>query len=184
MNPQIKGIAAVGIFSAMAFVGGYLFLFVPNVEIFTAVVFLSGIFMGSKKGVLVGVIARALFSILNPVGISPPPLFIAQIAGMAFVGYVGGRFGNLLHMERRLWMTALYFGIAALLVTWLYDILTDFSSFFQSGFSFKQMIITFSLGIPFYLIHGIGNSLIFALVLPLVVRRIQKVEIVKQTNLS
>ncbi|MFQ5825092.1 MAG: ECF transporter S component [bacterium] len=183
MNIKIKEIAAVGIFSAMAFAGGYLLLPLHNIEIITAIIFLSGILFGERNGVFVGVIASSLYATLNPFGISPPPLFVAQVVSRALVGYVGGRFGKLSFINRKFWITAIYFGIAGLLLTWFYNILTLFSALFLSGFSFNQLKVTFAVGVVSYLILAIGNTLIFATVLPLVVQRLQKSEFLKQANL-
>ncbi|MFQ6115159.1 MAG: ECF transporter S component [bacterium] len=184
MKPGLSKIAAVGIFSGLAFAGGYIFVAVPNVEIITALIFLSGISLGTRNGILVGVIAQSLFSTLNPFGISPPPLFVAQVANRALVGYVGGRFGKFNYEERKFWIIAVYLGITGLLLTWLFDIMTDFSSFFISGFSFEQMKLTFLLGLAWYLVHGIGNTLIFALVLPVVIQGLRSVNFIKQANIN
>jgi uncharacterized membrane protein len=177
MKATISELTTIGIFSALAFAGGYLFLAVPNVEVFTAIIFLSGIFLGSKNGMLVGLIAQSLFSTLNPYGVSPPPLFIAQVLNRVLVGYVGGRFQTFFDAEKKLWSTAIYFGGIGLLLTGLFDFMTDFSSFFISGFSLQQMKITFALGIPFYITHGFVNTVLFALVLPVLIRAIRRTEL-------
>lgn len=182
MKPGLGEIAVVGIFSALAFTGGYIFIFVPNVEIITAIIFLAGLLLGPRNGILVGVIAQSLFSTLNPYGISPPPLFVAQIANRALVGYVGGRFGRFNYELIKFWRIAVYFGITGLLLTWLFDIMTDLSSFFQSGFSIQQMKLTFLLGLGWYLVHGIGNTVIFAVALPFVIQRLRNVDFLKQVN--
>ncbi|MFQ5707574.1 MAG: ECF transporter S component [bacterium] len=184
MHSKIQEIATVGIFSAMAYAGGILFLFVPNVEIVTAIIFLSGFLLGSKNGILVGVIAQTLFSTFNPFGMSPPPLFVAQILNRALVGYVGGQFAKVSLAEKKAWLSAFYLGVTGLLLTWLFDIMTDFSSFFQSGFSLQQMKVTFVLGLGWYLVHGVVNTLIFAIVLPFVIEGFKKTNFVKQTDLS
>jgi len=170
MNPRIREIARVGLFSALAVAGGYLFLAVPNVEIFTATVFMAGLLLGSRQGMLVGFISQTLFSTLNPLGISPPPLFVAQVAHRVLVGYVGGRFEFKTGVEKKVWPMALRFGSAGLVLTWLYDLMTDFSFYFIVGFNLEQVKTTLTLGLPFYLIHGGVNTVIFAVVLPFVLR--------------
>lgn len=184
MNIKMQEITAVGIFSALAFVGGYLLLPFHNIEIFTAIIFLSGILFGVRNGVLVGVIASSLYATLNPYGISPPPLFLAQVISRALVGYVGGRFGKFLFKNRKFWISAVYLGITGFLLTWIYNILTLFSNLFLSGFSLNQIKVIFTAGLLSYLILGIGNTLIFAIVLPFVVQSLQKSDFLKQLNLS
>jgi uncharacterized membrane protein len=184
MKITISDIAQVAIFSALACAGGYLLIAVPNVEIVTAIIFLSGYYLGSKKGMLVGLIAQSLYSIINPYGVSPPPLFVAQVLNRVLLGFVGGRLQSFWDSEREIWVNALTLGAAGLLLTWLYDVTTDFSFFFVSGFSLQQMKTTFALGLPFYLLHGFVNTAIFALVLPVVFRELKRLELSKTANLS
>ncbi|MFQ5752427.1 MAG: ECF transporter S component [bacterium] len=177
-------ITAIGIFSGLAVAGGYLFIAVPNVEIFTAIIFLSGFLLGPRNGMLVGIVAQTFYSILNPFGSSPPPLLIAQVLNRAIVGHVGGKFGKFLNMNKMSWTKSLYLGAAGLLLTWLYDLMAYLSFFFLSGFSVQQMKTTFALGLLFYLIHGVVNTAIFALVLPFIIRRLTRMDILNTANLS
>lgn len=179
MQTNLIHISAVGIFSALALAGGYFFIAVPNVEIFTAIIFLSGLILGPQKGMLVGLIAQSLFSTLNPYGVSPPPLFVAQVLNRVLVGYVGGRFDRFSGSKSKFKRTALFYGIAGLLLAWLYDLMAYFSFFFMSGFSMQQMKVTFALGLPWYMIHGLGNALVFAFVLPFVARGIRRIEAIQ-----
>lgn len=181
---NIARIATVGVFSALAFAGGYLFIAIPNIEIFTAFIFLSGLLLGAKSGVLVGLIAQSLYSTLNPYGISPLPLFLAQVLMQMLVGFVGGKFQGFSEREKNFKLLSVLFAITGLLLTWLYDVMTDFSSFFISGFSFEQMKVTFTLGLLWYITHGVGNTLIFALVLPFVSRGVRGLELLKTVNRS
>jgi len=71
---------------------GFSLMFIPNIELITVMVFLSGIYLGIGWGALVGFTAMAIYSGLNPMGsgLSFPPLFLMQITGMAFAGIIGG----------------------------------------------------------------------------------------------
>ncbi len=165
----VNELAAIGLFSALALAGGYLFIAVPNVEVFTALVFLSGLFLGSKNGMLVGLVAQTLFGLLNPFGPSPLPLLAAQVLNRMLVGLVGGAFRPLLREQALTWSRAALLGLTGLVLTWLYDLMTDFSFFVVAGFSVEKMQTTLVLGLPFYLVHGAVNTAIFALVLPVFV---------------
>ncbi len=176
---RLRETAAVGILSSLAFAGGYLFIAVPNVEIFTAIVFLSGLLLGPRGGMLVGLIAQTLYATLNPYGVSPPPLLVAQILNRVLVGYVGGRFRTLGLTEGNPWRLGMYFGTAGLLLTVLFDLMTDVSFFFVSGFSLQQMKTTFTFGLPFYLVHSLVNTGVFGLVLPFVVRALRRTALLR-----
>jgi len=179
MNPRIREIARVGLFSALAVAGGYIFLAVPNVEVFTATVFLAGLLLGSRDGMLVGFISQTLFSTLNPLGISPPPLFVAQVAHRILVGFIGGRFKYNADESDNVWLRGFRFGALGLLLTWAYDLMTDFSFFLVSGFTLDQIKTTLTLGLPFYLIHGGINTIIFAVVLPFVLKVVERMNVIK-----
>lgn len=179
MQQKIREISQVGIFSALAFAGGHLFIAVPNVEIVTSIIFLAGVLLGSKNGMLVGFIAQTLFSTINPYGISPPPLFVTQVINRILLGYVGGQFRQFAITEKNTKKIGISFGIAGFLMTLLFDVSTDASTFFISGFSLEQMRLTFILGAGWYVIHGIGNTLIFAIGLPLVLKSVLRLELFK-----
>ncbi len=133
---------------------------------------------------LVGVIASSIFSTFNPYGISPLPLFIAQALGRALVGYLGGRYAEFGFEKRSFWIRTVAFGVAGLLLTWVYILLTFSSSVFSMGFSLEQLKIWFAGGIISYLILTVNNVLIFALVLPFVSRELSRMGLLKQVNIN
>jgi len=130
------------------------------------------------------ILASSIFSTFNPYGISPLPLFIAQALSRALVGYLGGRYAKFDLGKRRFWIRAIAFGVAGLLLTWVYILLTFSSSIFSMGFSLEQLKIWFAGGIVSYLILTVNNVLIFALVLPFVSQEISKTGLLKQVNFS
>lgn len=184
MKVTLNDIAIVGVFSALAFAGAYLLLPLHNIEIFTTIIFVSGYLFGEKVGTLVGVIASALFAILNPFGISPLPLLLVQMASRGFVGYVGGRFGKMNLAERGRPYRLFAFGLAGLVLTWIYIILALLSGIFTSGFSIEQLKVSFVFGIVSYSILSVGNILIFALVLPFVTDALKRNPYLRQLGAS
>jgi len=177
-------VVQIGIFSALAYAGGFAFILIPNVEMISAIIFLSGVYLGPKRGLLVGLIAQSLYSILNPYGVSPPPLFVAQVLNRMLLGYVGGCLRPFLNSQRPLFLIGSILAVTGLTLTWLFDITTDFSFFFVSGFSIEQMKTTFALGLPFYLVHGVSNTLIFALALPVVLQGLKRIKLPQPANLN
>ncbi len=65
------------IFAATAAGLGFALVFVPNVELITIVIFLSGLTLGPMWGGLVGITSEAVYSGMNPLGsgLAFPPLF-------------------------------------------------------------------------------------------------------------
>ncbi len=184
MRIKIFEIAAIGLFSALAYAGGYLFITIPNIEIFTAIIFIAGVFLGKRNGLLVGVIAQSLYSIFNPWGISPLPLFVAQVLNRAFVGFVGGWYAQYLDKDSSLWLQAIKLGAIGLVVTWLYDLMAFSSLIFISGFTEQGMKVSFMTGLPFYLIHGFANTMIFAFGLPFLIKTLKRMEAFKALKIS
>ena len=184
MKISVTEIALVGVFSAMAVAGAFLFISIHNIGFLTATIFLSGLLLGQRNGILVGVIASSIFSTFNPYGIPSLPLFIAQALSRALVGYLGGRYAKLGLGKRRFWIRAIAFGVAGLLLTWVYILLTFSSNVFSMGFSLEQQKIWFVGGLPSYLILTVNNILIFVLVLPYVSRELSRIGLLKQANIS
>ncbi len=182
MRLSLSEIATISLFSALAYAGGYLLIAVPNIEIFTAIVFISGVFLGSRNGAIVGVIAQTLYSIFNPYGMSPLPLMLAQIMNRALVGWFGGWVGQKNVTGESTLKIAIQFGAAGLFLTLLYDLMAFLSFQWMSGFSFQQMQASFAMGVPFYLIHSLGNTAIFALAVPVVLKTIHKTSGLKKVN--
>ena len=182
MSVRTSEIARIGIFAALAVTGGYLFAFVPNVEIYTAVLFLAGVLLGKRNGVLVALVAQLIYGLFNPFGASPLPLLLAQMFSYAVVGFAGGFFSA--GQSGQIWLDALKYGVTGFLLTLQYDVMTFLSYGLMSGFSVTQMQTSFWAGLPFYMVHWIGNTLIFALVLPLVLRGLRRTQVTKvfQTN--
>ena len=83
-------IARAGVLVAVSVAMGWLTIAIPNVELITASIFISGFWCGFWWGGVIGVVAEGLFSLTNPVGMPTPPLLIAQCMGMAAGGMAGG----------------------------------------------------------------------------------------------
>lgn len=154
---------------------GYLFLPIPNLEMITAGIFLSGVWMGPLLGAVIGFSAEAIYSISNPMGFPPPPLLVAQVLAMAFTGFVGGFFqvsvrGAVFFTRKSLGMHYLL-AAAGFFLTFLYDVLTNLSFPIMAGFSWEQIRITLALGFPFTAFHIGTNVVVFALVVPVILRR-------------
>jgi uncharacterized membrane protein len=171
-NPLILS----GVLSALCIVIGYLFLLIPNVEMITAAVFISGAVVGPRYGALVGVTSELIYSLFNPYGAPATPLLIVQIFCFALVGFCGGWAGR--RARRRSVSTVVVFGGLGLALTLIYDLLTTLSfSLFLSGYDLKKTIAFFITGAPFYLIHSVVNLVIFATAVPWILSRIQSFQI-------
>ena len=155
-----------GFFAALAVTLGYALVYVPNIELVTATIFMSGYFLGIRKGIVVGAVAEFIFSLIHPLGASAPPLLIAQVLSMVLVGFCGGVIGRW-QLIQKIWFRIFIFAFMGFSLTLIFDVLTTLSFVvFLSGTSLSKIIATFSIGSLFYFTHLIGNTIVFSLFLP------------------
>jgi len=141
-----------------------LFPYLFFVELFTVAVFLSGILMGWSWGLWVGGIARLVFSVANPYGPPHPWILLAQVAGGALTGALGGlarpwllRGAEGRRATRARTAILVASGFAA---TFLYDLATNLAQ----GVVFGSIPATLALGLLPAAQHIASNLVIFAIV--------------------
>ena len=162
----------MGIFIALGVSLGFALITVPNVELITATVFISGYLMGIKEGAVVGCLTEALYSLLNPLGMAAPPLLIAQVLSMGIAGSVGGVLR--MHRTQPQWMHHLQLGLAGFALTAMFAVLTTLSFIFFIEFSQRTLIGSFVYGFGFYAVHILSNTLIFLSIVPTIIRVSEK----------
>lgn len=173
----MRRLVLIASFSALAVALGLAFLTVPNFELVTITFFLAGYFLGTRAGILAAVMGEFVYSLLNPLGTAAPPLLIAQLFGMAIVAFCGSlaaqnRFKTFNKQDNEskfqiIW--AIYFGLFGLILTMVFDLLTTISFLIFSGLSFTKFITSLIYGMYFYLVHIGMNTLMFAILLPLII---------------
>jgi hypothetical protein len=131
---------------------------IPNFEVLTLVVFCSGVLLGARDGILVGVLTMLAFSLLNPYGPAHPLVTAAQVAGNALSGAGGALFARFGLPARSVAVRAATLALAAVLLTGCYDLVTNVAT----GVVFGQMRTWLLAGIPFALWHIAFNVALFA----------------------
>jgi energy-coupling factor transport system substrate-specific component len=167
-------IALLSTFTALAVVLGYMLVFLPNIEIFTLMIFLSGFILGKRDGAVVGLMSSFIFVFFNPYGISPLPLFAYQLAHYSLVGILGGLTHSYLRRkayfkpEEDLYVfrVILLFAIIGAVITFVYDILSTLIGAISIFGTLETFWATYIFGLPFTIIHLIGNTLGFIFILP------------------
>ncbi len=138
---------------------------VPNFEVLTLVVFLSGVLLGVRGGMTVGLLTMLVYSLLNPYGAVHPLVTAAQVTGEMLAGAAGGG-GGRAGLERLGGAgRAAVLAVLAIVLTAAFDLVTNLAT----GVVFGQMKVTLLGGIPFALWHIGWNVVLFvALGTPLV----------------
>ena len=162
-----------GLFAAVSAAMGFALIAIPNFEMITACIFLSGLLLGPFRGLLVGLLAELIFASLNPMGMSFLPLLTAQLLTMGLAGFAGGLSAGILTIQSK-YKRRIMLGLMGFLITLNYDFWTTMSFPLSVGFDSKQTINTLKLGIPFAIPHLLGNTAIFAVLIPIVYDRVRK----------
>ena len=163
---QTRDLIQTALMVALCVAIGYLMIPIPNVELLSAAVFVSGVLRGGRRGALVGGLTMVLFGSINPMGVSPPPMFVAQLLGMTLVGASGG----LLRKVQAPGRLALLSSIAGFLLTVLHSVIVDTGGWvaFRESTSWWAMVLG-GLNFPFPLARPLINTVSFGLVVPAVV---------------
>jgi len=175
-------IVLVSTFSALAIVLGYMLAYIPNIELFTLTIFLSGFILGKKDGIIVGCFSSLIFCFFNPLGASPLPLLTFQLFHYSLTGFLGAlirdylKKKNFFKPDEDLYITPvmIIFGLMGALITINFQIfasMVDVLSFFGT---IDEFIPYFLTGILFTVTHIIGNTLGFIFILPGLIQLIYK----------
>ncbi len=171
---DLNKLVRASIFTALAIGLGFSLLMVPNVELISVVVFLSGLTLGVRWGILVGGTAELIFSVLNPFGsgLVFPPLLLSQIISMIIIGAVGGLLRPLFFKKDFSKKSIAGLAITGFILTFIFDSLTTLSYPFSAGFDLPQTIGIYISGIGFTFLHQISNAIVFAVGVPSVIKHL------------
>jgi len=167
-------ISFIAILTALSVVLGYLLAFIPNIEVFTLMIFLSGFMMSKKEGAIIGLSSASIFTFFNPLGPSPPPLFIYQLIHYSTTGVLGGFTKDFLRNKEYfkptedlyIFRIMVLFGFLGGIITFVFDILSTLFGGFMVSITIDYFIASYLLGIVFTTVHLIGNVLVFVFLLP------------------
>ena len=164
-----RDVARLAFFVALVAALGFLrqiLLPIPNVELMSLATFIAGAMLGTGAGAVAGAAAMGIYSILNPLGPAPPPVYAAQVAGLALFGIGGGLLAN----QRT---RAVVLGAAGFLLTFLYDVLTNLGTAWVMG-ALSDPWPVLAGGLLFGVGHMVWNTIAFALAGPPLVQWIAR----------
>jgi uncharacterized membrane protein len=175
-------IVLVSTFTALGIVLGYLLAYIPNVELFTLTIFLSGFILGKRDGMIVGFLSSLIFCFFNPIGASPLPLLAFQLTHYTLTGLIGALTKDLLKNRKFLRNNNDLYSISMMIILGtlgaiitisfqVFSSLVDVLLYFGTVKEFGPYFLT---GIPFTIVHIIGNTLGFIFILPGLIQLVQK----------
>lgn len=157
---SMSGVARVGVFSALAFGVNTPFLAIPNIEIFSFSLFLSGLFLGAAGGTATALVAGIIFVFFNPNGAQPIlAVGLIQLFGFLLFGLCGGLLRRVVLKKDNIKFTITVLLAAGALLTFWYDLSTNLAFAYLFG-PFWQALIA---GLWFSAVHTVSNTIIFGL---------------------
>ena len=85
-------IARIALFAALIYVTSWSLAAIPDVKVSFFIMFTAGFVWGTVPGMLVGAVGTGLWSLFNPYGPVPVPIFVAQVIGSSLCGLIGAIF--------------------------------------------------------------------------------------------
>lgn len=163
MNGTRRAILA-GLLVALIVAAGYALAGVPNVELVTLLVFVSGFLLGPGLGAAVGGTAWALHSTLNPLGAAAPPVLGAQVLCGAVIGLAGALVGRPLLSLRSRPAAAVAFGVTGFVLTAVYQVVVNAAAFvtFADRDAQRAFWGFIAAGLAFTATHLVWNTAVFS----------------------
>ena len=152
-------IARIALFAAIVYVFSWMLAVLPNVKVTFFIIFTAGFVWGIVPGMLVGAVGTGLWSLFNPYGPVPVPIFAAQVVGSSLCGVIGAVFrASRVHESSALFVRSALVacGVLCTLAYYLPVTCTD-------AWVFQPFRERFIAGLPWVGIALATNALIFPL---------------------
>ncbi len=174
MMVNVRRLVVTAIFIALAIGLKFALIILPNVEPLTVTFFLAGYMLGPLSGLVTGAIGEFLYSFFNPYGVASPPLLVAQVLCMSLSGLAGG-------LVRRLSPNGIppawLLGAIGFFLTLIFDLATTLSDVFFVKLGLAGFLSRLAFGIYFYIIHLSTNTVLFAVLLPVLIPRLHSLNV-------
>lgn len=143
MNSTRRALLA-SLMIALSVAAGQALAAIPNVELITFLVFLSGYLLGVRTGALVGATAMGGHSLFNVMGSVIPPMLVTQIVIYAAIGAVGGVLGGVISRTRNAALASVIAGVTGGVLALVYQVAINVTAYFT--FTSATTLWTFIVG--------------------------------------
>ncbi|MFX0107081.1 MAG: hypothetical protein ACFE7R_02260 [Candidatus Hodarchaeota archaeon] len=148
--------------TALALVGNYVLVAIPNVELGSAILFVTGYVFGFEMAAWCVLLVSIIFGAINPWGGFVPQIWITQLVGWLFIAVSGAILGNQPN-KRDVVTDYRLLGMLGAFLTLFFDLITNLGWAWAGGLPYWTVVLS---GIPFMIIHIASNTVIFAAVPP------------------
>jgi hypothetical protein len=159
-----RWISVLAIMTALALVGNYVLVAVPNVELGSTVLFVTAYIFGMHMAVWSTLIMSLLFGIINPWGGFIPQIWASQVIGWFYIITIGSIMGKQGKSNKRVEPRKWELAITGAFVTFIFEQITNLGYSITFGVPFY---LAATAAIPFSIIHIVSNALIFSQVVPM-----------------
>ncbi len=173
---EYRRLALMALWTGLIATVGLVFAFIPNLEFVLLAAFLGGVALGKKEGFLVAALGEAIFSAINPIGsgLGFPILYVFQIFSVGLSGFVGGFLTQSEKFQNDRIVQSAILGFIGFLLTLIFDTLTALSFPLSAGIVDGTLWGTLTLGLAFFVMHMISNTVLFALFGPNLVMLVKR----------
>jgi len=171
--------SVIGIMTAMGIGGSYALSFLPNVEILITTIFITSFLFGPLIGCSIAATSSLIYHSFNPWGVAPLPTLIILTILYVVIALFGSLTKYLYEKYSKIdfqyskW-TVYRFAVIGVSLTIFFDFIAALTIFFYTGqvIDFSVLITTYTMQIPFTLVHVACNLCLFAFVAPVVIQRL------------
>ncbi|MFW9962634.1 MAG: hypothetical protein ACFFCX_03680 [Candidatus Sifarchaeia archaeon] len=159
-----RWISITAIMTALALVGNYALVAVPNLELGSTVLFVTAYIFGFSMAIWSTLIMSIIFGIINPWGGFIPQIWASQVIGWFYIITVGSIMGREGAGGKRLNPSKWELALTGAVVTFIFDQITNIGYSITFGVPLLLAIIA---AIPFTILHVVSNSVIFSHAVPI-----------------
>ncbi len=164
-------ITTISMYAATCIGAGYMFTMIPNVEIFSMLVFLGGLLFGRAIGLLNGFLAALIYFLFNVYGASPLPLLLVQLVAYSLLGLLGGVLRPTGLRRSITPASQAVFSTIGALFSFSYLFIADISFAIALG---MNIVAWFLQGLVFTIISVVCNTITFGFLMPLLIDALDK----------
>ena len=162
---KIRDICLIIVLAALCVGSSYALIGLPNVNVMDLIVFVTSFVFGIPIGVATGVLARAIFGSINPLGFNLP-IWVSTVLGGTVFSVVGGILGRITSEPTgksfNLFRFNLEMGLWGLVLTILYDLFTNIAFAVAFKVPIAAAIVSGWLLPPWFgILHAVSNVLLF-----------------------
>ncbi|MFW9957259.1 MAG: hypothetical protein ACFFCT_04245 [Candidatus Odinarchaeota archaeon] len=161
---ESRWVSMTAIMTALALIGNYALVAVPNLELGSTVLFVTAYIFGVHMAIWSTLIMSLLFGILNPWGGFIPQIWASQVTGWFYIVTIGAIMGRQGKSGKRIEPRKWELAITGAFVTFIFEEITNLGYSITFGIPF---ILAATAAIPFSVIHIISNTVIFSQVVPM-----------------